>query len=294
MELAPAAVRSLTLSDGRSLCVRHWQGAGETAVVFLHGLLDSSEGWTGVCEHLQGTRVAVDLAGFGYSDPPSKGSIVGYARDVAEAIEEIGLRRYAIVGHSLGGAVATAVAELLPDQVTGLVLLAPAGFGRIQLAEAISVPGLRNLVQAALPFGLTSGVAVTIGYMTMVSNGRTPDRGVVERVTSRGRSLVDGAREGTRAVVEAGRSHHAFHRRRVPYSGPVFAVWGEQDRLVPPAHRHGVQRAFPQANIELWRDMGHHPVRERFDDLLALVIRATAVTELAQVGDVARSDTAAA
>lgn len=293
MEPAPPVVRSLTLSDGRALCVRYWPGEGERALVFLHGLLDSSEGWTELCGQLRCTRVAVDLAGFGYSDPPSQGSIAGYARDVSEAIEAIGLRRFVVVGHSLGGAVATALAELLPDRVSGLLLLAPAGFGRIQLAEAISMPGVRKMVQTALPFALSSGLAVTLGYMTMVTNGRTPERSVVERVTSRSRPLVDGAREGTRAVVDAGRSRHAFHRRRLAYSGPVFVVWGERDRLVPPAHRHGVRRAFPHAEIELWPGMGHHPVRERFDDLLALVLRATAATH-PQIGKTAEPYAAAA
>jgi hypothetical protein len=37
-----------------------------------------------------------------------------------------------------------------------------------------------------------------------------------------------------------------------------------------------VRRAFPQAEIEVWSGMGHHPVRERFEELLALVIRAAA------------------
>jgi pimeloyl-ACP methyl ester carboxylesterase len=241
--------------------------------VLLHGLLDSSEGWTRLCEELRCPGVAFDLPGFGSSDAPAQGSIDGYARDVAEGIEALGLKRFILVGHSLGGAVATALAELHPDRVAGLVLLAPAGFGRIQLAEAVSVPGVRNVVQAALPFALSSGVAVTLGYMTMVANGAAPERRLVQRVTSHSRSLVDGAREGTRAVVEAGRSRDAFHRRRLDYAGPVFAVWGDRDRLVPPAHRHGVLRAFPQAQIELWHGMGHHPARERFDELLALVRR---------------------
>ena len=111
------SVRSLTLSDGRSLCVRHWRGPGEETVVFLHGLLDSSEGWTRLCEELSCTRVAFDLPGFGYSEPPARGSIAGYARDVAEGIEALGIERFTLVGHSLGGAVATALGELMPEKV---------------------------------------------------------------------------------------------------------------------------------------------------------------------------------
>jgi pimeloyl-ACP methyl ester carboxylesterase len=220
------------------------------------------------------TRIAVDLPGFGFSDPPPRGSIAGYARDVADALDAIGAKRFTLVGHSLGGAVATALAELMPERVTGLVLLAPAGFGRIHLAEAVSLPGVRTIVQATLPFALSSRTAVAAAYRMMVTNGEPPEPGLVDRVTRRGGSLVDGAREGTRAVVDAGRAKGAFHRRRVRFDGPVFAVWGDRDRLVPLSHRDGVRAAFPQARIDVWPGMGHHPLRERFDDLLALITRA--------------------
>lgn len=269
-------VETFRLSDGRALCAQRWPGTGRHAVVLLHGLLDSSDGWRRLCERTRGTKIAFDLPGFGHSDAPSEGSIAGYANDIAEGLAALGIERFTLVGHSLGGAVATALAERLAHQVSSLVLLAPAGFGRIRLAEAVSVPGVRSLVQSALPLALSNRWAVTAGYLTMVTNGRMPERDLVTRVTNRGASLVDGAREGTRAVVEAGRGRDAFHRRRVSYGGPVFAVWGERDRLVPVSHRHGVQRAFPHATIEIWRGMGHHPHRERFDELRAVISRAVA------------------
>jgi pimeloyl-ACP methyl ester carboxylesterase len=269
-----ATVESLRLSDGRTLCARRWAGSGEKVLVVLHGLLDSSEGWSALGESVPCTQVAFDLPGFGYSDAPRRGSIAGYAQDVAEGLTSLGVERFTLVGHSLGGAVATALTELLPDRVDALVLLAPAGFGRLHLAEAISLPGVRNLVEVALPLALGSRLAVTAGYMTMVANGRVPEREVVERVTFRGGGLVDGAREGTRAVVIAGRDGNAFYRRRVGYRGPVSAVWGEEDRLVPVSHRHGVLTAFPRARIEVWPGVGHHLVRERFDDLLTAICKA--------------------
>jgi len=247
--------------------------------VVLHGLLDSSEGWTPVCKAVDGKRIAFDLPGFGHSDAPQKGSIAGYAADVSEGLEELGIGRFTLIGHSLGGAIAAALAESMPDRVRALVLLAPAGFGRLPLAEAVSIPGVRNLVQTALPFALASGVAVRAGYMTIVSHGMAPDRALVERVTSRGGELVAGAREGTRAVVEAGRADNAFHHRRMLYRGPVYGVWGDRDRLVPTSHHRGVRRAFPQAQIEFWPGMGHHATCERFDELLELVKRVVASSE---------------
>jgi pimeloyl-ACP methyl ester carboxylesterase len=239
-------------------------------------LLDSSEGWRRLCEATSGTRIAFDLPGFGHSDPPHRGSLAGYARDVAEGLDALGVERCTVVGHSLGGAVAAALAELIPERIDALILLAPAGFGRIHLAEAVSIPGFRNMVDAALPFLLANGLAMSAGYMTMVSNGRAPEPDLVERVTRHGGRMADGFREATRAVVEAARSDGAFHRRRLCYRGPVHAVWGDRDRLVPSGHSHGVLTAFPHARVEIWRGMGHHATRERFDDVVALVARGAA------------------
>jgi pimeloyl-ACP methyl ester carboxylesterase len=281
--MARSTVENLRLADGRVLSARRWRGHDEQpTTVFLHGLLDSAQGWARLCEGMGGRRIAFDLPGFGSSDAPARGSIAGYASDVAEGLAALRIERYTLVGHSLGGAVATALAELQPASVAALVLLAPAGFGRIHLAEAVSIPGVRNLVQLGMPIALSNRLAVTAGYMTMVTNGASPDRGLVERVTTRSSELVDGAREGTRAVVEAGRAKDAFHRRRIDYHGPVFAVWGDRDRLVPLSHRDGVRAAFPHAHIHTWTGMGHHPLRERLEHLIELLGHATAAALRAQ------------
>jgi pimeloyl-ACP methyl ester carboxylesterase len=241
--------------------------------VLLHGLLDSSEGWNHLAE-LQCERIAFDLPGFGHSDPPVRGSLAGYARDIAEGLQMLGVERFNLVGHSLGGGVGAALAEMMPDRVGALVLLAPVGFGRIPIAEAVSLPGVRSLVQTALPLALSSRLAVTAAYTAMVTNGLLPEPEVVDRVTDRGGRLVAGAREGTRAVADAGRSPEAFHRRRIAYDGPVYAIWGNDDRLVPASHRKGVRAALPQAHVDVWGGMGHHPIRERFEELIATIDRA--------------------
>jgi len=272
-----ASVESLILADGRRLSFNRWPGDGDPLVI-VHGLLDSADGWTRLCERISVPVIAFDLPGFGHSEAVGRGSINGYARDLAAALTMLGVERFTLVGHSLGGGVASALAELMPSQVSGLVLLAPAGFGKIQLAEAASIPGVRRLVQSALPLLLSSPFAVTAGYRNMVTNGSAPDREVVERVVKRGRELVAGAREGTRAVVDAGRGRDAFYRRRIGYEGPVFAVWGDCDRLVPVSHRHGLKTALPQARIEVWYGMGHHPLSERFDELLAIINEAATAT----------------
>jgi pimeloyl-ACP methyl ester carboxylesterase len=278
-----AIVQSLELDDGRQLCVRTWPGTGDETIVFLHGLLDSSEGWAATCERRDGragrptlTRIAFDLPGFGASDAPEHGSMDSYARDIAAGLDQLGVGRFVLVGHSLGGAVATRLAELLPDRIDALVLLAPTGFGRIPLAEAVSVPGLRNLVALGMPFALSNRFAVSLSYRVMVANHNTPERDLLERLARRGPQVTAGVREATRAIADAGRGRNAFHQRPIAFAGPVVAIWGDRDRLVPPAHRHALQRALPQARIQVWADMGHHPQRERLEDLHRVIRRVSA------------------
>src|SRR6202043_4278877 len=87
-----ASVTPLTLADGRSLCVRRWPGTGDP-LVLLHGLLDSSEGWNHLAE-LSSERIAFDLPGFGHSDPPARGSLAGYARDIAAGLDMLGVEHF--------------------------------------------------------------------------------------------------------------------------------------------------------------------------------------------------------
>jgi pimeloyl-ACP methyl ester carboxylesterase len=78
----------------------------------------------------------------------------------------------------------------------------------------------------------------------------------------------------TQAVVAAGISKTAFRRRGLAYDGPVVALWGDRDRLVPASHAAGVAAALPQARIEIWPGMGHHPQHERPDELVELMAGA--------------------
>src|SRR4051812_34975591 len=144
-----ATVTDVQLPSKRSVRVREYPGSG-TPVVLLHGLLDSSEGWHEVAGRSERQCYAIDLPGFGGSTCPPYERIASYARDVGQTLDRLGLGRYVLIGHSFGGAVATALPEQRPEDVAALVLIAPAGYGRIVLAELAATPGIRHLVQAGL------------------------------------------------------------------------------------------------------------------------------------------------
>jgi pimeloyl-ACP methyl ester carboxylesterase len=273
-----ATVLDLHIAAKRRIRVREYAGTG-TPVVFLHGLLDSSEGWHQVASRSERPCYCIDLPGFGGSTCPPYERIGSYARDVGQAVDELGLDRFVLVGHSFGGAVATALTEQRPHQVASLLLIAPAGYGRIRLAELASVPGVRHLIQAGLPLTLSNPMVMSAIYSLWVANGRRPDHALMDRCRKDAFRVVGGARQALRTIVRCGIDKRAFFRRPVGYDGPVAALWGDRDRLVPVRHADRVHTTFPQADVQVWEGMGHHPARERIRPFCALVERTARAGE---------------
>lgn len=138
----------IEVAGGRTLVARVRPGEG-VPVVFLHGLFSSSETWTRVCSELDRPSIAFDLPGFGESDSSGR-RIAAKAEAVAAAIRALGLERFELVGHSFGATVATRVAELMPERVASLLLLAPAGFGRLATTVHRQARAYRGSVTAVL------------------------------------------------------------------------------------------------------------------------------------------------
>lgn len=267
-------VRDLRLGAGRTLRVRSWPGHGRP-LVLLHGLLDDSGGWAQVAHDSHRPAVALDLPGFGGSSLPSRNRISAYAEAVVEGLDQLELGPFTLVGHSLGGAVGSAVAERCPD-VLALALLAPAGFGHIRLAEAMVLPGIRQAAELALPVALVNPLTVTAAYTTFVAHHRLPSRDLMGRIVRRSLRSGPGVSAAVEAIAAAGRSQRAFATRELDFHGPVAALWGEHDALVPRDHMEALQRALPQAHVEVWDGMGHHPQRERPAQLARFIERHAA------------------
>lgn len=101
---------------------------GDPALVFLHYFGASHRAWNGVVGQLEARYrcIAPDLRGFGDSSaPPSGYAVRDYAADVDELIRVLELNRYVLVGHSMGGKFAMALAARRPAGLEGLVLVDP-------------------------------------------------------------------------------------------------------------------------------------------------------------------------
>ena len=97
-----------------------------TAVVLLHGFLENSSMWKQLSSELSKRNrvIAIDLLGHGNSDCLGYvHSMELFAETVEAVLKHLRIRKCILIGHSLGGYVALAFAEKLPQKVKGLCLL---------------------------------------------------------------------------------------------------------------------------------------------------------------------------
>jgi pimeloyl-ACP methyl ester carboxylesterase len=116
--------RSVVMDDGRQLSSLVWGGA-EPELVLLHGGAQNAHTWDTVALALDRPLVAIDLPAHGHSDGARGGmrNHAANADDVATVIGALAPRSQVVVGMSMGGMTALALADRHPDLVPRLVLV---------------------------------------------------------------------------------------------------------------------------------------------------------------------------
>lgn len=112
--------------DGRSLRYRETGPAAGLPIVALHGHPSDAATWDeaarGLCAELGCRVLALTQRGYGASDRAPSYAFPDFAADVFGFADAVGLDRFVLMGHSMGGTVASLAAAVRPERVTALVL----------------------------------------------------------------------------------------------------------------------------------------------------------------------------
>jgi len=112
---------SILLADGRTLCFARYGAAGGRPVIYLHGAGSSrieGEIYDQEARAASVQIIATDRPGCGGSSPAPGRTFPGYAQDLRELADRLGIARFVVAGMSNGGAYAMAAAACLPDRVS--------------------------------------------------------------------------------------------------------------------------------------------------------------------------------
>jgi pimeloyl-ACP methyl ester carboxylesterase len=136
--------------DGVTIAYRAAGDPGGPPVLLLHGGASSAVTWDGLCSALAAAgrwAVAADLRGHGGSARTAAYPLAGFRDDVLGLLDALALDEVELVGHSLGGHVASLVAQARPGRVTRLVLEEPPVPSR-EPAERTGLSSRRFLLSA--------------------------------------------------------------------------------------------------------------------------------------------------
>lgn len=130
---APPPVSEDQVVQGKAGALYVDDGGGKVGipVVFLHSFGGDSSHWASQLDHLRHERraLAIDARGHGKSAAPGDQDyrIESMAKDVGAVVDKLRIRRFVLVGHGMGGAVAARYAGDNPGRVAGLVLVGTPG-----------------------------------------------------------------------------------------------------------------------------------------------------------------------
>jgi pimeloyl-ACP methyl ester carboxylesterase len=243
-----------------TFAVRRTTGRGHP-VVLLHGLMDSAEGWDPFALSLSRPTLAFDLPGFGESEVAGD-DLDLWAHMLTTALGDLGIESCYLLGHSLGGALATATADVAPGLARKLLLIAPAGFGRLPLAQILGRPEVEFVLGRTAPGAMRFRPLLNLAYRGFFSHDSDLPEELRERLIDGRETMVPGIRQGM----------HVLRRLSLDpvstsdYTGPVDVLLGRHDHMVPLGQTsRGILRVFPEARITEFDDVGHHPQAEKPD-----------------------------
>lgn len=226
------------------------EGRGEP-VVLVHGFCEDSYVWDEFRHDLleeQYRVIRIDLPGFGQSIAGPR-TVEGYAQAVEAVLQHLNLGRVTFVGHSLGGYVGLALAELFPDRLRGLGLFhshpyADSGDKRANREKSIDFierQGHWLFVKQLMPNLFSERYAAShpflIDKLTFRAS-RAPGQGIINAL----RAMAD--RPDRSEVLRS-------------FPRPVLFLVGLQDKAVPPAALDE-QLALPAiADIHVFESVAH-------------------------------------
>jgi len=239
------------------------KGSGK-AVVFLHGFLESKEIWKSFEKHLSKTQriITIDLLGHGNSECLS---YVHTMEEMAEAVyfvlKHLKLRKYYLVGHSLGGYVSLALAEYNPDNIKGLVMFH-------STAKADSETKKQDRDRAILVVKRNASMFINDAIPNLFNTDYKPYKRGIDKII---KMALSTSKQGLVAALEGMkiRLDREIILNFAPY--PVLFIIGKEDNIIPYKSLLKQAKLAEQSEFLLLEKVGHMGFIEAKEETLKTV-----------------------
>jgi pimeloyl-ACP methyl ester carboxylesterase len=256
------AKKTVKLANGITLAYVEMGNTDGIPTLLIHGYTDNSRSWSLLAPYLKHRRLlAIDLRGHGKSDaPPCCYDYADFADDAAEFLDAMKVQQADVIGHSLGSMVAQLLAAQHPEKVRDLVLISSTtGF--------TGGPGTRLWDDVAK---LTAPIDPDGQFMKdRYANPNPVDGDFLARERAEGAAVPLHVWKGTLWAMVV----NDLTLIAPLVKAPILVLWGENDPILDLTHQERLEKAYPDAEFQIFQKGGHNMFWE-FPDKAARVILA--------------------
>jgi pimeloyl-ACP methyl ester carboxylesterase len=257
--------------DGLKVNYKETGPKGAPALLLLHGFGSSLQAWDDWSLKLEQKYrvIRLDLPGFGLTGA-SPANDYSEEKDLAiltHFADKLGLEKFSVMGHSMGGKMAWSLAASQPERVQALVLMAPDGFPETKDigTKPYEVPAIMGLIKYVLPKYL-----VRKSIEPAFTEADALNDALVNRYFDMLRA------PGVRgAILE--RSNQTIYTNPVPrlkaIKAPTLLIWGEQDQMIPSTNAQSYANVLSNSTTVLVPKLGHLLQEEQPEKGLAAVMQ---------------------
>lgn len=253
--------RILSFPNDYDLQVREDGHPAAPVIVLLHGFAGSLHWWDNVVGVLAAHHrvIRFDLLGHGGSTKPLDGYTMEHqAQLIDDGLAQLGVRRALIVGHSMGGVVATALITRNPSLAAGIVLIDspvnPRTGDQPFLARLGFVPMLGHAMRTLATDGMVEG---GLKRAFFAPGFEVPHQFVQDFRQMTYTSYVSSYNE-SHAYLE----HESLDSRLTVLGVPLLAFYGTLDNIVSPSSERNYEKV-PGAQVVAIPEAGHTPMVEK-------------------------------
>ncbi|MFC3068162.1 alpha/beta fold hydrolase [Phenylobacterium soli] len=234
--------------------VRYIEGGSGPDLVFLHGAGGVTPEDPFLAALAKTHHVYAPLVpGYGDSEEaPEIRDMLDFTLHTWDVAAALGLKDPILVGHSMGGMIAAEMAAVQPNDVSRLALIAPAGLWD----DAHPIPDLFATLPYEMPALLFHDEAAGAAMLTAGRNVEDP--GFLQQY------LVTNARQlGMAGRILFPIPERGLQQRLYRIKARTVIVWGDSDRLIPPAYAHAFKKGIAGAELVSIPEAGHMVVLEQ-------------------------------